>query len=64
MSKIHISNGHIIDPANKINQIGPVYIADGKILSVLEQPTDFVADTVIDAENKVVCPGFIDLSVR
>ena len=64
MSKIHISNGHIIDPANKINQIGSVYIADGKILSVLEQPSDFVADTVIDAENKVVCPGFIDLSVR
>ena len=64
MSKIHISNGHIIDPANKIDQIGSVYIADGKILSVLEQPSDFVADTVIDAENKVVCPGFIDLSVR
>ncbi len=64
MSKIHISNGHIIDPVNKIDQIGSVYIADGKILSVLEQPSDFVADTVIDAENKVVCPGFIDLSVR
>lgn len=64
MSKIHISNGHIIDPANKIDQIGSVYIADGKILSVLEQPSDFVADTVIDAENKMVCPGFIDLSVR
>ena len=64
MSKIHISNGHIIDPANKIDQIGSVYLADGKILSVLEQPSDFVADTVIDAENKVVCPGFIDLSVR
>lgn len=64
MSRIHILNGHIIDPANSIDQIGSVYIADGKILSVLEQPADFVADTLIDAENKVVCPGFIDLSVR
>ncbi len=64
MKKIHISNGHIIDPANNIDQQGSVYIADGKIFAVNEQVSDFTADISIDASNSIVCPGFVDLSVR
>ncbi len=64
MKKILISNGHIIDPANKIDQIGSVYIADGKTLAVNEQVSGFTADLTIDATDNVVCPGFIDLSAR
>jgi len=64
MTKIHIKNGHIIDPANNIDKMGTVYIADGKILSMFDRPANFTADIVIDAENNIVCPGFIDLSVR
>lgn len=64
MAKIHISNGHLIDPSNKIDHIGSVYIADGRILSVKDQLVGFTADIVIDATNNIVCPGFIDLSVR
>jgi len=64
MTKIHITNGHIIDPANNIDKMGAVFIADGKIHSIFDQPADFTADVVIDAENNIVCPGFIDLSVR
>ncbi|MCF6250997.1 MAG: dihydroorotase [Methylococcaceae bacterium] len=64
MTKIHIKNGHIIDPANNIDKMGAVYIADGKILSIFDRPANFTADVVIDAENNIVCPGFIDLSVR
>ncbi|MCK5188857.1 MAG: dihydroorotase, partial [Methylococcales bacterium] len=64
MTKIQINNGHIIDPANSIDQTGSIYIADGKILSVIETPSDFTADQIIDAENQIICPGFIDLSVR
>ncbi len=64
MSKIHITNGHIIDPANNIDQSGSIYIADGKILAVINPLDDFTADTMIDAANNIVCPGFIDLSVR
>jgi dihydroorotase len=63
MPKILIENGRIIDPANSIDQVGSVYISDGKILPI-KQVTDFVPDVVINAENKIVCPGFIDLSVR
>lgn len=64
MDKIHIKQGRIIDPANEIDRIGSVYIADGVILSVTTEPAGFIADTVIDASNQIVCPGFIDLSVR
>ncbi|KAF3981444.1 MAG: dihydroorotase [Methylococcales symbiont of Hymedesmia sp. n. MRB-2018] len=64
MKKIHITNGRIIDPANHIDQTGSLYIADGKILSVLNPIADFSADISIDATNNIVCPGFIDLSVR
>jgi len=64
MSRIDISQGRIIDPANDIDRIGSVYIADGKIISVSDAPAGFNADIVINAENQIVCPGFIDLSTR
>ncbi len=64
MSKIHIRDGRIIDPANQLDQVGDVYIADGKILTINETPSDFSADININAKNKIICPGFIDLSVR
>ncbi len=64
MNKIHIANGRIIDPANHIDQTGSLYIAEGKIVSLISSPTDFTADIEIDATKHIVCPGFIDLSVR
>ena len=64
MSSIHIKQGHIIDPANNINRIGCVYVAEGKIISVTNEPAGFKADSVINAQNKIICPGFIDLSTR
>ena len=64
MAKIIIKNGRLIDPANNIDEVGTLCIADGKILSVLHIPDGFDPDTVIDANNLIVCPGFIDLSVR
>ncbi|MFZ2725696.1 MAG: dihydroorotase [Methylococcaceae bacterium] len=64
MTTLHIKNGRIIDPANNIDCIGDLYIADGKIISVINIPADFKADKIIDATNQIVCAGFIDLSTR
>ena len=64
MVRIVIENGRVIDPANKIDRLGSVYIIDGKIASVTNEPAGFVADKVIDASKQIVCPGFIDLSTR
>ncbi len=62
--RVSIENGRIIDPANQLDRLGSVYIEDDKILSVIYKPTGFVSDHAIDARNKIICPGFIDLSTR
>ena len=64
MSKILINNGRIIDPANAVDAIGALCIADGKILATNTPLADFTPDQTIDATGQIVCPGFIDLSVR
>jgi dihydroorotase len=64
MSQIEIKYGRIIDPCNDIDQVGSLYISKGKILALFDLPKGFNADKIIDATNCIVCPGFIDLSVR
>jgi len=62
--RLRIKNGRIIDPANKLDDSGDVCIADGKIVSVLNSTSEFSADEEIDASNKLVCPGLVDLCAR
>lgn len=62
--KLHISNGHVVDPANGIDAQKDVYIADGKIAAIGEAPPGFQADQTIDAKGLVVAPGLVDLSAR
>lgn len=62
--KTLITNGHIIDPANGLNRVGDVYIADGRIERIdLEAKARQHDETleVIDASGLVVAPGLIDL---
>ena len=59
---IHIKNGRVIDPANACDAVKDVYIANGQIQSVGEKPAGFVAQQSIDASNKWVLPGFVDLN--
>ncbi|MFA7351653.1 MAG: dihydroorotase, partial [Methylotenera sp.] len=62
--KLHIKNGHVIDPKNNIDSKLDVFIAAGKIVSVGLTPDGFIANQVIDASNLIVCPGLVDLSAR
>ncbi|MES2636140.1 MAG: dihydroorotase [Pseudomonadota bacterium] len=62
--KIHIKNGHVIDPKNKIDAKHDVYIAAGKIVGIQHAPNDFIANQTIDATGLIVSPGFVDLSAR
>lgn len=59
--KLHIKNGRVIDPANGIDAVQDLYIADGRIAAGGAQ---FAADRVIDATGLVVAPGLVDLSAR
>ena len=62
--KIHIKNGRVIDPANKIDSNIDVFIAAGKIIALGHAPEVFVANQIIDASGLIVCPGLVDLSAR
>lgn len=62
--KLHIKNGHLIDPANGIDAQQDLFIDAGKVLAVGAAPAGFVAEQTIDASGLVVAPGLVDLSVR
>lgn len=62
--KIHIKNGHLIDPKNNIDNKQDVFIAAGKIAGIGKAPDGFTANQTIDATDLVVSPGFVDLSAR
>jgi len=63
-TSISIINGRLIDPANDIDEHLDLHISQGKILSVGEKPSGFEADIIIDAKNKVICPGLVDLNAH
>lgn len=64
MKKILISNGRVVDPANRIDRVQDLYVAGGKVVALGPAPDGFEAERVIDASGLVVAPGFIDLAAR
>lgn len=58
-----IKNGRIIDPKNKRDESGDLYLAEGKIV---DRPSQDSLDTaeIIDATGLVVAPGLVDLHVH
>lgn len=62
--KTEIINAHIVDPENNINQVANLYIHNRKVVAVGQAPTDWQADTSIDATGKYLFPGLIDIATR
>ena len=61
--KILIKNGHVIDPANNIDGIYDILVENDKISEVAKNITA-PADDIIDATNKIVMPGIVDMHVH
>ena len=61
---ILISNGRVVDPANRTDAVQDLYVAGGKIVALGAAPEGFTAERTIDASGLVVAPGFIDLAAR
>jgi len=61
---IHIKAGRLIDPANEVDSVSDLYITDGHVAALGKKPARFKADKTIAADQKIVCPGLVDLSAR
>ena len=61
---IEIKNGRLIDPANGVDRIATLYVADGKVAGIDIAPAGFNAQRTIDATGKLVIPGLVDLAAR
>ncbi len=62
--KIEICNAHVIDPANQIDGIQNVYIADKKIAAIGSAPEAWAADKTYDVTGKTLIPGMVDIATH
>src|SRR5437660_1761402 len=66
MSSLLITGGRVIDPANSFDAVVDVLLRDGKIAAVGVDAIKQAQPNCerLDARNKIVCPGLIDLHVH
>ena len=58
--KLLIKGGRVIDPASGRDEIGDVFVVDGRVVAAFKDKPE----KTIDAKALVVAPGLIDLSAR
>jgi dihydroorotase len=59
-----IKNGLVIDPANNINKVATIVVANGKISKIIEDNANLdekLCEEVIDATGCIVAPGLVDI---
>ena len=61
MFDLIIDNGLIIDGTGSPGYYGKIAIIDNKLSIIREHVEDLKSKSYIDASNKIVSPGFIDL---
>ena len=63
MATLLIRNGHVVDPANHVDQVTDLLIENGTIAKIGNSLSTAKAE-VIDAKGKLVLPGLVDLHVH
>ncbi len=61
--KLLLKNGRVIDPANKIDDVMDILIADKKIAAVAKSIADEDA-LAYDLSGKIITPGWVDMHVH
>ena len=59
-----IRNGRVIDPANHVDEVRDVYIADGLIADGSKANTQNPSFDEIDANGLIVFPGIVDINTK
>ena len=62
--KIHIQQGRLINPASGQDEITDLYIDSQLVVAIGEKPDGFSADKTIDASNRLILPGLVDIQCR
>jgi len=62
--RLLVRGARIIDPANGVDAVGDLALAEGRIVGVGRAPDGFAPDRVLEAEGLVACPGLVDLAAR
>ena len=61
---IKISGGRLIDPANNVDKVLDLYLAEGKVQALGNEPVGFNPARTVDARGLIIIPGLVDLSAR
>ncbi|HTC31296.1 MAG TPA: amidohydrolase family protein, partial [Candidatus Acidoferrum sp.] len=59
-----IRGGRLVDPSQRLDALRDLRIVDGRVTEIGEHLQAAQGDTVIDAHNAIVAPGFIDMHVH
>ena len=58
--KTLIKNGRVIDPSQGLDKVADVLINNGKVVAIQKNIVEKNAQ-IINAKNKIVCPGLVDM---
>src|SRR5712671_7717187 len=64
VSQVHIKNGRVIDPKNRVDAKQDLFVSAGKVAAIGAAPPGWHSNRAIDATGMIVCPGLIDISAR
>lgn len=64
MSGTIVRNGRVIDPVNNRDEVGDLFIANGRIVDRSQLSGSKTQPDEIDATGLIVCPGLIDIHVH
>ena len=62
MKSLLIKGGRVVDPKQNLDRIANVLVCDSKIAEITDEMP--AADFVIDASDRIVSPGFIDIHMH
>jgi dihydroorotase len=62
--RVAVRGGRVIDPANGIDTICDLYLAEGRMIALGAARDGYAADETIDARGCIVCPGLVDMRAR
>lgn len=62
--KTLIKNGRLLNPASQQDETTDILIDNQLVVAVGNLPTNFEAEIIIDASDKLVIPGLVDLQCR